>query len=179
MKNVLALSAAAVAPLSTPIARADIITLHVSGTLTPDTSTGAACSPTCTLGGDIVIDNSAGADNGGFVSADVTAKGFSPSVGPFTQLVDIDENTGPGGNTILTLGDPIFMKYTTFTPGSFFNYTGGPVESITLNFRHIVWNGSGSFTIPEPSTWAMMALGFAGLGFAGYRSHRRSVSIAA
>jgi hypothetical protein len=27
---------------------------------------------------------------------------------------------------------------------------------------------------PEPSTWAMMLLGFAGLGFAGYRSTRRS-----
>ena len=27
---------------------------------------------------------------------------------------------------------------------------------------------SGS-VVPEPSTWAMMLLGFAGLGFAGYR----------
>ena len=32
---------------------------------------------------------------------------------------------------------------------------------------------------PEPSTWAMMLLGFAGLGYAGYRRSRRSVSIAA
>jgi hypothetical protein len=29
-----------------------------------------------------------------------------------------------------------------------------------------------SATIPEPSTWAMMVLGFAGLGFAGYRRAR-------
>jgi PEP-CTERM motif len=28
--------------------------------------------------------------------------------------------------------------------------------------------------IPEPSTWAMMLLGFAGLGFAGYRQTRRA-----
>ena len=28
--------------------------------------------------------------------------------------------------------------------------------------------------LPEPSTWAMMALGFAGLGFAGYRRARRT-----
>ena len=33
--------------------------------------------------------------------------------------------------------------------------------------------------IPEPSTWAMMLLGFAGLGFLCYRTSRRGVSIAA
>ncbi|MGA8714412.1 MAG: PEP-CTERM sorting domain-containing protein [Roseiarcus sp.] len=36
-----------------------------------------------------------------------------------------------------------------------------------------------SSAIPEPSTWAMMVLGFAGLGFAGYRRGRKaSVAIA-
>ncbi len=29
--------------------------------------------------------------------------------------------------------------------------------------------GSGADGVPEPSTWAMMLLGFAGLGFVGYR----------
>ncbi len=34
-------------------------------------------------------------------------------------------------------------------------------------------------TVPEPSTWAMMALGFAGLGYAGFRRGRRpAISIA-
>ena len=32
---------------------------------------------------------------------------------------------------------------------------------------------------PEPSTWVMMMLGFAGLGFAGYRTSRRNPSLAA
>jgi PEP-CTERM motif len=31
----------------------------------------------------------------------------------------------------------------------------------------------GSPAVPEPSTWAMMLLGFAGLGFAGYRRTRK------
>jgi hypothetical protein len=33
--------------------------------------------------------------------------------------------------------------------------------------------------VPEPSTWAMMLVGFAGLGYAGYRVSRKSGAIAA
>jgi hypothetical protein len=42
-------------------------------------------------------------------------------------------------------------------------------------------NGSYSLTIsavPELSTWAMMLVGFAGLGFAGYRASRKSAALA-
>jgi hypothetical protein len=37
----------------------------------------------------------------------------------------------------------------------------------------------GTQSVPEPSTWAMMLLGFAGLGFVGYRTSRKAVSSAA
>jgi hypothetical protein len=45
----------------------------------------------------------------------------------------------------------------------------------------LVADGPGGFgfdfalggAVPEPSHWAMMLFGFAGLGFAGYRSTRR------
>jgi hypothetical protein len=33
--------------------------------------------------------------------------------------------------------------------------------------------------VPEPSTWAMMLIGFAGLGFAGYWASRKSAALAA
>jgi hypothetical protein len=33
-------------------------------------------------------------------------------------------------------------------------------------------------TIPEPSTWAMLLIGFAGLGYFGYRSQKRRAAIA-
>ena len=36
-----------------------------------------------------------------------------------------------------------------------------------------------SLAAPEPSTWAMMVIGFAGLGFAGYRKSRKAVAVAA
>ena len=32
-----------------------------------------------------------------------------------------------------------------------------------------------SVAAPEPSTWAMLTLGFAALGFAGYRQRRKTV----
>jgi hypothetical protein len=35
-----------------------------------------------------------------------------------------------------------------------------------------------SSAVPEPSTWAMMLIGFAGLGFVGYRQARRKDGLA-
>jgi PEP-CTERM motif len=55
--------------------------------------------------------------------------------------------------------------------------TGGPLTEGSLlsgsgikEAKH--FEVSGIAAIPEPSTWAMMLLGFAGLGFAGYRKAR-------
>jgi len=77
-----------------------------------------------------------------------------------------------------------------FTPSS--NATGGFVGWEGLDpdglSESIYDQHSGSLTgtlavitlgttgVPEPSTWAMMLAGFAGLGFAGFRSRRRSLS---
>jgi PEP-CTERM motif len=37
----------------------------------------------------------------------------------------------------------------------------------------------GTQSVPEPSTWVMMLLGFAGLGFVGHRTSRKAISTAA
>jgi PEP-CTERM motif len=39
--------------------------------------------------------------------------------------------------------------------------------------------GSATPVIPEPSTWTMMVVGFAGLGFAGYRAKRKNIALVA
>ena len=56
-----------------------------------------------------------------------------------------------------------------------------PIDSEGLGANDASWFGANielSGSVPEPSTWAMMLLGFAGLGFAGYRKTRKAASIA-
>jgi hypothetical protein len=52
---------------------------------------------------------------------------------------------------------------------AFANAGYGSFPSFDYTFRTYTDNG---VVTPEPSTWAMMLLGFAGLGFAGYRRAR-------
>ena len=95
------------------------------------TNSLAACSPTCTLGGTIVINNSPPAP-GTIVSEDVTAAGFSPSVGPFTQNFGI---LAVGGLTRLTIDDSaggiLALLFSTATAGSLVGYTGGQLDTLT------------------------------------------------
>jgi hypothetical protein len=60
----------------------------------------------------------------------------------------------------------------------------GPDIDLTFGYN-LVADGSGGFgfdfavggAVPETSTWTMMLVGFAGLGFAGYRASRKSVAV--
>lgn len=56
---------------------------------------------------------------------------------------------------------------------SFLAYGNLPVPPFAL-----VSDVSLTGTVPEPSTWALMLLGFGGLGYAGFRSRRRTIAAA-
>jgi hypothetical protein len=49
-----------------------------------------------------------------------------------------------------------------------FSTSDGPLEVLSISALSFQ-----ATTVPEPSTWAMLLLGFAGLGYAGYRASRR------
>jgi PEP-CTERM motif len=53
---------------------------------------------------------------------------------------------------------------------------GPPVTGGTAPTFNATFSLTGA-VVPEPSTWAMMLLGFAGLGFAAYRKGRRAITI--
>jgi len=78
------------------------------------------------------------------------------------------ETLNVGVNTTLT-GTP--TKTGSFTFDLQNNYLP-PYEVFTAQLTEVVG-------VPEPSTWAMMLIGFAGLGYAGYRASRRSVALGA
>ena len=60
----------------------------------------------------------------------------------------------------------------------------GPNIDLTFGYT-LIADGPGGFgfdlaiggAVPEPSTWAMMLVGFAGLGFAGHRSTQRRAAV--
>ena len=50
------------------------------------------------------------------------------------------------------------------------------IDNMTLASGSADLTGTFSAGVPEPSTWAMMLIGFAGLGFAGWHAARRSAA---
>jgi hypothetical protein len=107
-------------------------------------------------------------------------------------------NGASGANVFWQVGSSATLGTTTDLVGTIDAYT-----SITLDTganiacgRAIALNGAvtmdtntigiggcssppGGSTVPEPSTWAMMLVGFAGLGFVGYRRATRISALAA
>jgi hypothetical protein len=135
----------------------------------------------------------------GSVNGTVTGQIFGLVNGPAVAATDVILTTYPSGlglpsppidafigadvmdNSFDVVGNVIVsgLFQSTFTGGTISLWplhwdavltgpTGNTVESL----------GAATYTlIPEPSTWAMMLLGFAGLGFAGYRASRKTTAL--
>jgi hypothetical protein len=77
---------------------------------------------------------------------------FSVSISGMASLTDLSAFAGNGNNNFLVVADPTANQIDDVVSGTL-------TQTIT-------------FTVPESSTWAMMLLGFAGLGAIGWRSRR-------
>ncbi len=149
-------------------ARADQITLDVSGSLTPVLFPRCASSG-CTISGTLVINNTTGT----FFSADVTMSGESPAAGPFTHLLSISPLGSLTTMTIEGSSADLELSFLTPTPGSLAGYDGGTLStlsSVLIPAKLDVWAlTSGSLTpdtptaTPEPSTWILLAVDLLGL----------------
>jgi hypothetical protein len=104
----------------------------------------------------------------------------------------VGESEGPpsefsvfwNGNLIADVVNPANSTF----PGPFvmFDYSGLPAtgDSTVLQihgaqfFGHIYFDDVSVSAVPEPSTWAMMLIGFAGLGFVAYRRKSKAALMA-
>jgi hypothetical protein len=82
---------------------------------------------------------------------------------------------------LTTASDPATLSLWTGlgTQTVLLNSTGNPADTITNGSvtGTLTFDFTPTAAVPEPSTWAMMLIGFAGLGFA-FRQSRRRVSFA-
>jgi hypothetical protein len=103
---------------------------------------------------------------------------------PFTDYYQPISNADVSTNFSVVIETPsLYTNSSDLGTVSFLNQTGGIfiLQSFPSDGSQTIWNinlDSLSFNVPEPSTWALMAFGFVGLGYAGYRTSRKAVSIA-
>jgi len=148
--------------IGAPNAHADSVTLDVSGSLSPVAGDGGSCPTVCTLGGDVVIDNTAGT----VTSVDITVAGASPSVGPF----DLSPSFFSPKSTLFSddlLGDELLL-FLSGTSGTLVGYTGGAILDGTIldaSSNDLYTVNTGALTevtaAPEPSSIVLMLLGLA------------------
>jgi hypothetical protein len=116
---------------------------------------------------------------GGPVSADfILATSASVSAGP--SAFGVREGQASASADFL---DPFSFP----SDGPIFNFfdaNGNPLMGATVNScdgcianNRFVCGGSGPMSVPEPSPWRLMLLGFAGLGYAGWRRRGGRVAL--
>jgi len=104
----------------------------------------------------------------------------------FDFLIENNFGTGTNATFVLATWDPITngpgsllfseSSFVSTAAGFNWNYNTLPdIGSLTGGAEYVAFLTVTS-GVPEPSTWAMMALGFAGLGFVGYRKTKKDAA---
>ena len=100
-----------------------------------------------------------------------SATSASASVGVGTLFDIITHNTGDTSNLDWRVYTNTFTATAPTTRLTFTNLTGGVNEGVFLDAISVA-------AVPEPSTWMMMLLGLAGIGFMTYRRNSKPALMA-
>jgi hypothetical protein len=160
--------------VSANTARADIVTFDVSGTF--NSPGGISLTGTFTADTDLGSITSANLSVGGLPESFTTLLG-GQFPDPAIFIVGTDSN--PNDLAVLTLdffggtsgGDSFFGLVQTCDAGCANETTYA--SDLTATFRPEI------AAVPEPSTWAMMLLGFAGISLMAYRRKSKPALLAA
>jgi len=120
-------------------------------------------------------------DNGGvFTTVDVPGSQQTQLFGLNNHGIAVGDYVDAAGNMHGLIFNSFFDVFTTIdAPGGIGTTTFNGINDLNQIVGFYV-DGNGNTNgllvtgVPEPSTWAMLALGFTGLGFAGYRKARRN-----
>ena len=93
----------------------------------------------------------------------------------------VDSVTGSQLAAALVLGVNGFGSQTSANDNQWFNIsdTAGPIVFFTASSTQNVFEFDMGSSGPEPSSWAMMMLGFAGLSYAAFRRGAKARALAA
>ena len=91
---------------------------------------------------------------------------FSQSQGGTSFANDNPDGCGPDGGPACFVGELVLA-------------VGAGGDGQGLGNGSVVIEAITGSPVPEPSTWAMMAIGFPGLGYAGWRGPRRAATVGA
>jgi hypothetical protein len=113
------------------------------------------------------------------LATDVT-KSWTDTVGTFTETLTTAEAINRGSANAITVtlegtivgpGLPVAGSDVQFIMTA--NQAGGIGKAVSASFTN-----TANLVVPEPSAWAMMAVGFMGLGYAAFRRSSKARAIA-
>jgi hypothetical protein len=172
----------------------EVFTAPISGTLTSftlslDGGVGSLYGGVGTWNGGSNFGFGFGSPTNLYQSADVASTGaqsftFSPDIhvaagNQYVAYLSVYGDSAANGTTEM----PFNFYADNVVPGiNYFvwnNTNGGGAPQGNPSWNYFADYGTAQFSatvsgVPEPSTWAMLLLGFAGLGFAGYRRAKKS-----
>jgi hypothetical protein len=141
--------------ISGPASNSLSVNVFASGSLFSDSGTMQSTDFLRVAGTTIVNVTSTGGNNNGAFTRSATLSGLSYNVDYLVEM-NVTALAHPSG-TATTFLDPYFFL---------------DPSLVDLGYSIITSPGIGNSlasAVPEPSTWAMMILGFAGIGFMAYR----------
>jgi hypothetical protein len=175
--NVIAVILMVALVVAPSLSRAAIVETIIDTESETDTVIGSITFPGVTGSSDAGVEFSLD----GFTQADITS--ISWTLDPSTYAVDaLDLNARTGAPTC-GFGMNCSYQLLSLSESGYSRGGGGcsyDPESMTGACEEFFTSPTSvSFvltSVPEPPTWAMMLVGFAGLGFAGYRASRRALA---
>jgi hypothetical protein len=109
--------------------------------------------------------------NTGFV-ASATGQAFDAVFGGSTSESDLIYQLQNYDTTDLT----VLIGFLQSNASTLATPIGGAFQPFAFSNGQTIGDVGALLAVPEPSTWALMLLGFAGLGWAGYRTSRKGAS---